>query len=206
MPRSASSKRWLKQHHADGYVRNARRVGWRSRAAYKLLEIDRQVRLFRPGLQVVDLGAAPGGWSQVAIQKVGKSGRVIACDINAMEALDAVEFIQGDFRDPSVYEAILRLADKRAVDLVLSDMAPNLSGMPSIDQPRILDLAELAGEFARQVLRPGGDLLFKLFQGDGFEPCIAQLRNDFAALSVCKPPASRSRSRETYVLAQGYGV
>lgn len=206
MARSASSSRWLREHREDPYVRGARQLGLRSRAAYKLLEIERRDHLFRGVRCAVDLGAAPGAWSQVAAQAVGTRGIVVACDIDPMEPIDNVRFIQGDFRDQDVYAAVLEAAGTASVDLVLSDLAPNLSGMRAIDQPRAMHLVELACEFAREVLRPGGTLLVKVFQGEGVDRLLHDMRGEYRSLKVRKPQASRARSRETYVLAQGYGV
>jgi 23S rRNA (uridine2552-2'-O)-methyltransferase len=199
-----SNKSWLQEHHADPYVKQARAEGYRSRAAYKLLDIDRRDRLLRPGLVVVDLGAAPGGWSQVAAQRVGGQGRVVALDILAMEPLPGVRFLQRDFHEERSVEELIESLEGRAVDLVISDMAPNISGMEDIDQPRSLYLAELALDFSRKVLRPGGDMLVKVFQGSGTEAFIREMRNQFTKLAVRKPQSSRSRSREIYLLGRGF--
>lgn len=204
MTRSKSSKRWLREHFDDPYVRRAQEEGYRSRAAFKLLEIQKKDRLLRPGMTVLDLGAAPGGWSQVAARIVGPRGRVIATDLLGVEAIPGVEFIQGDFREDEVLQRILAsLGDSRA-DLVISDMAPNLSGMGAVDQPRAMYLAELALDLARETLRPGGDLLVKLFQGEGFDAFMSALRSHFGRVQIRKPKASRPRSRELYVLARNY--
>ena len=204
MARSKSSERWLREHFGDAFVRQAQALGLRSRAAFKLLEIDERDRLLRPGQVVVDLGAAPGGWAQVAADKVGKHGRVIALDLLPIEPLAGVTVLQGDFTEQAVLDRLLGELEGRAVDLVLSDMAPNMSGMKAVDQPRAALLAELALECAREVLRPGGDLLLKMFQGEGFDPLLADLRAAFAKVVVRKPKASRPRSREVYLLARNY--
>jgi len=199
--RTRTSKAWMHQHVSDAYVRAARREGYRSRAAYKLMEIDERGRLLRPGLLVVDLGAAPGGWSQVARERVGAKGRVIAIDLLAMEPLPGVEFVQGDFSGGVGLAAVEQLLAGSAPDVVISDMAPNISGIPQSDQARALALAELAGEFAAQRLKPGGALLVKAFQGEGFDELVRFLRTRFGKVVVRKPGASRSRSSEVYLLA-----
>jgi 23S rRNA (uridine2552-2'-O)-methyltransferase len=204
MARSKSSGRWLREHFDDPYVRQAQALGLRSRAAFKLLEIDDRDHLLRPGLTVVDLGAAPGGWSQVVADRVGPQGRVFALDLLAIEPLPGVTLLQGDFTDQALLDRLLERLAGRPVDLVLSDMAPNMSGMKAVDQPRAALLAELALDCARQVLRPGGDLLLKMFQGAGFDPLLAELRAAFAKVVVRKPQASRPRSREVYLLARNY--
>jgi 23S rRNA (uridine2552-2'-O)-methyltransferase len=204
--RSKSSGRWLQEHFEDEYVKKAQKDGYRSRAVFKLLEIDEKDQLLKPGMTVVDLGAAPGGWSEVAAQRVGSKGRVIALDILPMDSLPGVTFIQGDFREEGPYQALLEALDDRPVDLVMSDMAPNISGMKAVDQPRAMYLAELALELARKVLKPGGDLLVKAFNGEGIDAYKQELRRDFNKLSVRKPRASRSRSAEIYLLARGYNV
>jgi 23S rRNA (uridine2552-2'-O)-methyltransferase len=202
--RSKSSSRWLQEHFEDEYVKRAQADGYRSRAAYKLLEIDQKDRLLRPGLRVADLGAAPGGWTQIAAQKVGKHGIVVAMDILEMEPVPGALFLQGDFREDSVLEQLLERVGGEPLDLVLSDMAPNMSGMSVVDIPKAMFLVELAHDFARQTLRPGGDLLMKVFQGDGFEPLLQALRGDFAQVITRKPKASRDRSRELYLLARKF--
>ena len=204
MGRSKSSGRWLREHFDDEYVKRAQREGWRSRGAFKLAEVDRRDRLLRSGMTVVDLGAAPGGWSQYASKCLGGSGRVLALDLLQMEPLPGVEFVQGDFREEGVVASLrLRLGDHR-VDLVMSDMTPNISGVRAVDQPRAMHLAEVAVEFAAEMLRPGGDLLIKVFQGEGFQQLHADLRRRFASVASRKPLASRSRSRELYLLARNY--
>ncbi|MDX1569069.1 MAG: 23S rRNA (uridine(2552)-2'-O)-methyltransferase RlmE [Xanthomonadales bacterium] len=203
MGRSKSSKRWLKEHFSDPYVQEAQAEGWRSRAVFKLKELQNKYTLLKPGMTVVDLGAAPGGWSQLAAQLVGSRGRVIALDILAMDPLDEVTFIQGDFTETPALEALEAALDGQPVDVVLSDMAPNITGMKAADQPRAMYLAELALDFARQWVRPGGAMLAKVFQGEGFDAFIAQARAQFSAVKTVKPKASRSRSREVYVMARG---
>jgi 23S rRNA (uridine2552-2'-O)-methyltransferase len=199
--RTPSSGRWLQEHFSDPFVRKAQAEGWRSRAVYKLEEADRKERLLRPGMTVLDLGAAPGAWSQYARTKVGHKGKVIASDILAMDALAGVEFVQGDFRDEPVLARLLALAGERAVDVLLSDMAPNISGMNVIDQPRAMHLSELALEMAGRVLKPGGGALIKVFQGSGFQELTVAARRQFKTVRFLKPAASRARSAEIYLLA-----
>jgi len=201
--RSKSSGRWLKEHFDDAWVKRARQAGYRSRSAWKLAEIDRRDALLRPGMTVVDLGAAPGGWSQLAVEKIGSGGRVIALDILPMEPVAGVTVIQGDFREDGPLEALERALEGRGVDLVLSDMAPNISGQEAIDQPRAMHLAELALDFAREHLPRDGAMLVKLFQGSGFEEYLRALRGEFGRVAMRKPAASRDRSREQYALARG---
>ncbi len=203
MPRSKSSQQWLKAHFSDPYVQRANQAGLRSRAAYKLLEIQARDKLMTRGATVIDLGAAPGGWSQVAAQCVGEQGRVFAIDLLPMLPVMGVEFIQGDFSDDAVLQHIKDNLALLRVDLVLSDMAPNMSGMKAIDQPRALYLAKLALLFAQDVLKPGGSLLIKLFQGAGFDTYKQQVAAQFTRVVVRKPAASRASSRELYLLAQG---
>ena len=203
MARSKQSKKWLKEHFDDIYVQRAQKEGYRSRAVYKLLEIEEKDRLLRPDMTIIDLGAAPGGWSQVASLRLKGRGRVIATDILAMDALADVDFIQGDFREEAVYESLIEMMGNSKADLVMSDMAPNISGMNAVDQPRAMYLAELAMDFAKNVLREGGDLLVKVFQGEGFDPYLGELRQAFDKVVVRKPKASRPRSREVYLLARG---
>ncbi|MGM0702041.1 MAG: 23S rRNA (uridine(2552)-2'-O)-methyltransferase RlmE [Pseudomonadota bacterium] len=195
---------WLKEHFEDRFVQQSWQDGYRSRASYKLLALDEKDRLFRPGMTVIDLGAAPGGWSQVAAEKVGHEGLVIASDILEMGALAGVEFIQGDFTEEAVLESILAALDDREVDLVMSDMAPNMSGMAAIDQPQAMYLVELALDLAQQTLRPEGRFLAKVFQGEGFDAYLKALRERFRRVVTRKPEASRSRSREVYLLADGF--
>lgn len=201
---SKSSAGWLKEHFDDQYVQRSWQDGYRSRASYKLLALDAKDRLFTPGMTVIDLGAAPGGWSQVAAEKVGANGVVIASDILEMGALAGVDFIQGDFTEETVLEAILSALDERPVDLVMSDMAPNMSGMAAIDQPLAMYLVELALDLAQQTLTPGGRFLAKVFQGEGFDDYLRALRERFARVVTRKPEASRARSREVYLLAEGF--
>jgi 23S rRNA (uridine2552-2'-O)-methyltransferase len=202
--RSKSSSRWLAEHAADPYVKRAHDEGWRSRAAFKLEEIQRSDHLLRPGMTVVDLGAAPGGWSQFAARTLAGRGRVIALDLLEMPAVPGVEFLQGDFNDEVVLQELLaRLGDTR-VDLVMSDMAPNMMGIADVDHDRSMNLVELALDFAGRTLRPGGDFLAKVFQGRSFQPFIAQLRGQFETVKLRKPKASRARSAEVYVLARGF--
>lgn len=204
MARSKSSHRWLRSHFDDEFVKRAQREGFRSRAVYKLDEIQHKDRILKPGMTIVDLGAAPGGWSQYAARVLRGQGRIIAMDILPMEPLDGVEYLQGDFREDEVLEALMEKIDDRAIDLVMSDMAPNISGMEAVDQPRSMYLAELAVDFAAQVLREGGDLLFKAFQGEGFDDLVRLLRGQYRQVRIRKPKASRPRSREVYVLARHY--
>ncbi|MDC7806678.1 23S rRNA (uridine(2552)-2'-O)-methyltransferase RlmE [Luteimonas sp BLCC-B24] len=201
--RSKSSQRWLKEHFSDPYVKKAQAEGLRSRAAYKLEELVERDRLLKPGMVVVDLGAAPGGWSQWVRQALGDTGRVIALDILEMPSLAGVEFLHGDFREDAVLSALERALGGQQVDLVLSDMAPNKSGIDAVDQPRAMHLAELAMEFADHHLRPGGTFLIKLFQGTEFDEYVRQLRRRYTKLAIRKPAASRQRSPEVYALAQG---
>ena len=205
--RSKSSQRWLKEHFSDPYVKKAQAEGMRSRAAYKLEELVERDRLLKPGMVVVDLGAAPGGWSQWVRQALDdlskeKPGRVVALDILEMPTLAGVEFLHGDFREDAVLSALEATLAGAAVDLVLSDMAPNKSGMDAVDQPRMMHLAELAMEFADNHLRPGGTFLIKLFQGVGFDQYVRDLRRRYETVSIRKPAASRKRSPEVYALAR----
>lgn len=202
--RSKSSGRWLQEHERDVYVQKARKEGYRSRASYKLLELDEKDQLFRPGMVVLDLGAAPGGWSQIAAQRVGDRGRVIASDILPMDSIADVDFVQGDFTEESVFEEILTVLAGDEVDLVISDMAPNMSGMKAVDQPKAMYLLELAVDMARQVLKPGGVFVSKIFQGEGSDALLVELRKLFKSIAVRKPDASRARSREVYVVAKGF--
>ena len=204
--RSKSSARWLAEHASDEFVKRAQREGWRSRAVFKLAEIQQAERLLRPGMRCVDLGAAPGGWSQYAARIVGGASRIVATDILPMDAIAGVDFVQGDFRDDGVIEQVLRAIGASKVDLVLSDMAPNMSGIDAVDQPRSMHLAELALEFADRVLAPGGDVLVKLFQGAGFDELIRDARRRFGRVAMKKPKASRTRSPEIYLLARQFGM
>jgi len=196
-------KNWMQEHVSDAYVKRARAEGMRSRAAYKLDEIAVRDRLLKPGMVVVDLGAAPGGWSQVAAGRVGPRGRVIALDILEMPLLPGVTFLRGDFRDDATLAELERVLAGQRADLVLSDMAPNLSGIASSDQAQALELAELALDFALKHMKPKGNFLVKTFQGAGFEEYLRSLRGRFSAVAVRKPEASRDRSREVYLLGKG---
>ena len=204
MARTKSSGRWLQEHVNDPYVKRAQKEGYRARSSYKLIELDEKDRLFRPGMWVVDLGSAPGGWSQVASARVGEGGRVIATDILPMDAVRGVDFIQGDFREQAVLEQLLARFGERKADLVLSDMAPNISGIDSADQAASIYLLELALDLVRRALKPGGTFVAKLFQGSGSDAYLKELRQAFDKVSIRKPPASRSRSREVYVVARGF--
>lgn len=201
--RSKSSDRWLREHFADPYVKRAKAEGWRSRAVYKLEEMDRANRLLRPGLVVLDLGAAPGAWSQYARRQVGRHGRVIASDILAMDPLPGVDFVQGDFHEQAIADALEARIGPGGLDVLLSDMAPNLSGMAEIDAPRAMYLAELALELGQTVLKPGGAALIKLLQGAGFQELVGLARRRFDRVKFLKPQASRARSPEMYLLASG---
>jgi len=200
----SSSKAWLREHRDDPYVQRAQREGYRSRACYKLLELQEKDRLLKPGMTVLDLGSAPGGWSQVAAALVGDRGRVIASDILPMEGLAGVEFIQGDFGEEVVFQRILAAVGEQPVDVVISDMAPNLSGMTAVDQPRAMYLVELALDMARRVLAPGGAFVAKVFHGEGFDALVKDARGCFARVQMRKPGASRPRSREVYLVASGF--
>ena len=200
MAKSRSSKEWLKEHFDDVYVKRSQEEGYRSRASFKLLEIQEKDRLIRPGMTVVDLGAAPGGWSQVAAELVGDAGKVVASDILPMDSLPGVEFLQGDFTENEVFEALLASIGNDGADLVISDMAPNMSGMKEIDQPRAVYLAELALDLARSILKPGAYFLVKVFQGAGFQEFHRDMQSSFKAVKSRKPQASRARSREIYLL------
>lgn len=204
MARSKQSKKWLKEHFDDPYVKQAQEAGFRSRAVFKLKEIDEKDHLFHRGMAVVDLGAAPGGWCQYARQKLADNDPVVAMDILEMDPLPGVDFIQGDFTEQSTLDLLLSLLGGKRVDLVLSDMAPNISGMKVVDQPRAMYLAELALDFCHRALVPGGDFLVKVFQGEGSDTYLKALREHFKQVLVRKPKASRPRSREVYLLARGY--
>ena len=204
--RTKSSARWLAEHASDEFVKRAQREGWRSRSVYKLAEIQERERLLKAGIRCVDLGAAPGGWSQYAARIVGASGRIVATDILPMDAIPGVDFVLGDFREEVILKEVLGAIGAAKVDLVLSDMAPNMAGIDAVDQPRSVYLAELALEFADRVLAPGGDLLVKLFQGAGFEEIISNARGRYGRVVTKKPKASRSRSPEIYLLARQFGM
>lgn len=203
MKRSKTSKAWMQEHVNDFYVKQAQQDGYRSRAAYKLLEIAARDRLFYQGMRVVDLGAAPGGWSQVVTGQLSGNGQIVALDLLPMATIPHVQFIQGDFQDAEILAKLENLLAGKKIQLVLSDMAPNMSGMDSVDQPRSLYLAELAAEFALDWLEPNGVFLVKVFQGEGFQAYLQQLRQYFVSVSARKPKASRDRSREVYLLCRG---
>ncbi len=202
--RSKSSQRWLKEHFDDPYVKKAQSEGLRSRAAYKLEELIERGQFLKPGMVAVDLGAAPGGWSQMLKRELGSRGSVYALDILEMPSIPGVEFLCGDFREESVLQAFEAMVGTQAVDLVLSDMAPNMSGVGSVDQPRSLELAELARDFAEVHLKPGGTFLVKLFQGSGSDDYLRDLRTRYTKVTMRKPKASRQRSPEVYALATGF--
>ena len=202
--KKSSSKAWLKEHRDDVYVQRAQKEGYRSRACYKLIELNEKDRLLRPGMMVVDLGSAPGGWSQVAAGIVGVKGRVIATDILPMDTLEDVDFIQGDFTEEAVFDALLETIGDEPVDLVMSDMAPNMSGMTAVDQPRAMYLVELAVDMASRVLAPKGAFVAKVFQGEGFDELFRGLREQYQTVLTRKPDASRPRSREVYIVAKGF--
>ncbi|WP_318475666.1 23S rRNA (uridine(2552)-2'-O)-methyltransferase RlmE [Photobacterium leiognathi] len=201
---SGSSGRWLKEHFDDKYVLEAQKRGYRSRAFFKIEEIQNKDKLLKPGMTVVDLGAAPGGWSQYAAEVVGDEGQVIACDILPMDSLPGVNFLQGDFREEAVLEALLERIQPDMVDVVMSDMAPNMSGNLASDQPRAMYLVELALDMCRQVLAPNGSFAVKVFQGEGFDQYLAEVRSMFKVVKIRKPDSSRDRSREVYIVATGY--
>jgi 23S rRNA (uridine2552-2'-O)-methyltransferase len=200
MARSRSSGRWLSEHFSDEYVKQAQAQGYRSRAVYKLKELDQRDRLFKPGMSIVDLGAAPGSWSQYAAERTGKKGRIIAVDLLPMEAMDRVTFIQGDFRETPVLSELKQALGDLGADLLLSDMAPNSTGARAVDQSRSMYLAELALETAVELVKPGGALVVKLFQGPDFDSFVRSARNLFGKVAVRKPKASRDRSPEVYLV------
>ncbi|MDH5182184.1 MAG: 23S rRNA (uridine(2552)-2'-O)-methyltransferase RlmE [Gammaproteobacteria bacterium] len=204
MARSKQSKKWLKEHFDDIYVQQAQKEGYRSRAVYKLDEINQRDRLIKPGMTIVDLGAAPGGWSQLAGQRMDGKGRIIALDILPIDSLPDVTIIQGDFTEQAVYDELLQTMENQQANLVMSDMAPNISGMKAVDQPRAMYLAELALDFAKNILVKDGDFLVKVFQGEGSDEYMKALKACFDKVIVRKPKASRPRSREVYLLARGY--
>ena len=204
MARSGSSQRWLSEHFSDEYVKMAQKRGYRSRAVFKLEEIDTRDRLLKPGMSVVDLGAAPGGWSQFVAEKIGKRGKIIALDILPVEAIPGVAIIEGDFMDEQVLAQLLETLGGEPVDLVLSDMAPNMSGTRVVDQSRAMVLAELALDMARRVLAPGGAFVTKLFMGAGFDEYQKEVRQSFSSVANRKPKASRDRSREVYLVGKGF--
>ena len=204
MARSKSSARWLKEHVNDRFVRQAQKDGYRSRASYKLLELNDKDKLIKPGMLVIDLGSAPGGWSQIAGELVGEQGKLIASDILPMDPLPDVEFIQGDFTEESVFNQIMAAIAGRPVDVVISDMAPNLSGISSADQAASIYLIELALDMAQQVLKPKGSFIAKAFQGEGYDAYVAQVREHFDSVVIRKPDSSRARSREVYIVGKGF--
>jgi 23S rRNA (uridine2552-2'-O)-methyltransferase len=204
MARTKSSNRWMQEHFEDEYVKMAQKLGYRSRAVFKLKEIQDKDHILKPGMRIVDLGAAPGGWSQYARQLLGNQCRIVALDILDIEPIEGVEFIQGDFREQAVFDQLMAALDGKRVDLVMSDMAPNMSGSKGVDQPRALYLGELALEMAQSVLAKDGTFLVKLFQGEGFESYCKQVQQIFAKVLIRKPKASRPRSNEVYLLARGF--
>jgi len=204
--RTRKGKRWMDEHVDDEFVRRAKLEGWRSRAVYKLMEIQEKDRIIKPVMTVVDLGAAPGAWSQYAAQLVGSRGRVVAVDLLPMASLAGVEIIEGDFREQETLDALETTLGDREVGVVLCDMAPNISGLATVDQPRAMYLAELALDFARARLAPGGALVTKVFQGEGSDALVAEARKDFGTVRMRKPKASRDRSREFYLVAGNYRV
>ncbi len=200
----SSSRAWLKEHREDFFVQKAQKEGYRSRACYKLMELNAKDRLIKPGMTVLDLGSAPGGWSQVAADLVGHKGRVVASDILPMDNIAGVEFIEGDFTEDEVFEAILAAIGEDSVNVVMSDMAPNMSGIDAVDQPKSMYLVELALDLAGRVLPKGGSFVAKVFHGEGFEELMKECRKHFAKVLTRKPDASRPRSREVYVVATGF--
>ncbi|MGD9107869.1 MAG: 23S rRNA (uridine(2552)-2'-O)-methyltransferase RlmE [Gammaproteobacteria bacterium] len=204
MARSKSSKRWLREHFDDKYVKQAQKGGYRARSAFKLLEIQQKDHLIQSGMIIVDLGAAPGGWSQVVIEILKGKGKVFALDVLPMESINGVEFIQGDFREEQVMHELLDCMQQQKADLVLSDMAPNISGIKATDQARAMYLAELALDFAKRVLKPGGNFLVKVFQGADFEEFLKAMRKNFSKVITRKPQASRDRSTEIYLLGREF--
>ena len=200
----SSSRAWLREHREDVFVQRAIKEGYRSRACYKLKEINDQDRLLLPGMTVLDLGAAPGGWSQVAAELVGSRGRVIASDLLPMDSIADVEFLQGDFTEQGVLEALLTRVGNGTIDVVLSDMAPNMSGVTAVDQPKSMHLVELALDMAQQTLAEGGVFVSKIFQGEGFDAVLTEARRHFRRVITRKPEASRPRSREVYLVAKGF--
>lgn len=202
--RSASSKRWLQEHVNDKYVKEANKRGLRSRAFFKIEELNQKDKLMKQGDTVVDLGAAPGGWSQFAVEALGADGTVIACDILAMDPIAGVDFLRGDFREQAVLDALLDRIDGKNVDLVMSDMAPNMSGNDTVDQAQSMYLVELALDMCHQVMKPDGKFVVKVFQGEGFDQFMADVKSAFKVVKVRKPESSRARSREVYLVATGY--
>ncbi|MCO4811864.1 MAG: 23S rRNA (uridine(2552)-2'-O)-methyltransferase RlmE [Gammaproteobacteria bacterium] len=204
-PRRSSSS-WRERQEKDPYVQRARKEGWRSRAVFKLEQIDQKERLLKPGMVCVDLGSAPGSWSQYITEKLNGRARIVAVDLLAMDALPEVEFVQGDFLDDEVFGQMLELVGSAGTDLVMSDMAPNISGTKAVDQPRSMYLVELALDMARKVLKPGGGFVCKVFQGEGFDEFVRDARNSFERVRVIKPEASRAGSREVYLVARNFSL
>lgn len=204
MKRSKSSNNWIKEHEKDPYVIKARSEGYRCRAVYKLLELQEKDKLIKSGMRIVDLGAAPGGWSQVLVSLVGKKSKIVAMDILPMEPIEGVTFIQGDFREAEVLEKLLTELNHQPVDLVISDIAPNMSGNKTVDQPRVMHLVDLALDFAQQTLCPGGGFVCKIFQGEGVDEVMLELKRHFTKVLTRKPKASRPRSPEVYIVATGF--
>ena len=204
MARSKSSNQWMQEHFDDEYVKKAQAMGYRSRSTFKLVEIQEKDKIIKPGMNVIDLGAAPGGWSEYARKIVGKKNKVIALDLLAIDPIQGVDFIQGDFRENEVLDELMRVLDGVPVDLVMSDMAPNISGNKAMDQPRSIYLAELALDTAQTVLTKGGTFLIKMFQGEGFDEYKKEVTKSFASVAIRKPKSSRPRSKEVYILAKGF--
>lgn len=204
MARSKSSQQWMQEHFQDEYVRKAQALGFRSRAVFKLIEIQEKDKLIKPGMNIVDLGAAPGGWSEYANKIVGKSGKVVALDLLAIDPIEGVDFIQGDFREQDVLDQLFRVLNGQQAHLLLSDMAPNMSGNRESDQPRSIYLGELALDVAQTLLVKGGSFLIKMFQGAGFDQYFSDVRQQFSSVAIRKPKASRPRSNEVYILAKGF--
>lgn len=202
--RTASQQRWLKEHFDDHYVQEAHKLGLRSRASFKIEEIQGKDRIIKQGYKVVDLGAAPGGWSQYAVTCIGETGRVVACDILPMDPIPGVDFLQGDFREQAVLDQLLELVGDTKVDVVMSDMAPNMSGNVGVDQPRSMYLVELAFDMCLQILKEGGSFVVKVFNGEGTEQYLKMLRIYFKEVKVRKPDSSRARSREVYFVGLGF--
>ncbi len=206
MQRSKSSQRWLKEHFDDPFVKRAHAEGYRSRAVYKIQEIDEKERIFMPGLTVLDLGSAPGGWAQYVAKRLNGQGRIVALDILPMDPIPGVDFILGDFEDPGVFKSLCDLVPPQSADVILSDMAPNMSGNVAVDIIRAMALVELALDMSLRMLKPGGVLVMKVFHGSGFDNLVKQARSHFERVVIRKPKASRARSRETYLLAKGYYI
>lgn len=206
MPRSKSSKRWLQEHITDPYVKKALIEGYRSRAVYKLKEINEKEKLFKPGMTIVDLGAAPGGWSQYISQLLKGRCKIIALDILPIDPIEGVKFIQGDFTCEQVLDRMREIIPQSSVDIVLSDMAPNMTGVSAVDIPRAMYLCELALDFCETMLKKEGSLFLKIFHGEGFDPLVKNIKTKFKKVKIAKPGASRDRSRETYLLARGYNL